>query len=108
MPSAAAKRAVAYDPTVYPIQDEMGEGSLQRLVSELLRILVERWLRSRGTPLFVGADQFFYWKQFDASESIAPDVYVLPGAPPLGVPLASRGGGSNGAAPKFTARTTWP
>jgi Uma2 family endonuclease len=81
MPSAAPKRAVAPDPTVYPIQDDMGEGSLQRLVSELLRILVDRWLRDRGKPTFVGADQFFYWKQFDASESVAPDVYVLPGAP---------------------------
>lgn len=81
MPSAAAKRALPYDPTVYPVQDDMGEGSLQRLVSELLRALVERWLQQRGTPTFVGADQFFYWKQFDASEGIAPDVYVLPGAP---------------------------
>ncbi len=81
MPSAAAKRALPYNPTVYPVQDDMGEGSLQRLVSELLRALVERWLRERGTPTFVGADQFFYWKQFDASEGIAPDVYVLPGAP---------------------------
>ena len=81
MPSAAAKRAVAPDPTVYPIQDDMGEGSLQRLVSELLRILVERWFQDRGRPVFVGADQFFYWKQFDSSEGIAPDVYVLPKAP---------------------------
>jgi Uma2 family endonuclease len=81
MPSAAAKRAVAPDPTVYPIQDDMGEGSLQRLVSELLRGLIDRWLRDRGRPAFVGADQFFYWKQFNASESIAPDVYVLPDAP---------------------------
>jgi Uma2 family endonuclease len=81
MPSAAARRAIAHDPTVYPTQDDMGEGSLQRLVSELLRILVERWLHQQGKPLFVGADQFFYWKQFDSSESVAPDVYVLPGAP---------------------------
>lgn len=88
MPSAgarlvvsAAKRAVAHDPTVYPVLGDMGEGCLQRLVSELLRILVERWLAQRGKPTFVGADQFFYWKQFDASEGIAPDVYVLPGAP---------------------------
>jgi hypothetical protein len=29
----------------------------------------------------VGADQYFYWKQFDPHESVAPDVYVLPGAP---------------------------
>ncbi|MEO7326976.1 MAG: Uma2 family endonuclease [Minicystis sp.] len=81
MRSAAAKLAVAPDPTVYPIEDDMGEGSLQRLLSELLRVLIERYLVARGKPTFVGADQFFYWKQFDSSEGIAPDVYVLPGAP---------------------------
>lgn len=72
---------IAADPTVYPIEDDVGEGSLQRLISELLRPLIERWLLEKGRPAFVGADQFFYWKQFDATECVAPDVYVLPGAP---------------------------
>ncbi|MFO0756738.1 MAG: Uma2 family endonuclease [Byssovorax sp.] len=81
MRSAVAKIAVAPDPTVYPIEDDMGEGTLQRLVSETLRVLIERWLASQGKPAFVGANQLFYWKQFDASEHLAPDVYVLPGAP---------------------------
>lgn len=71
----------AADPTVYPIEDDVGEGSLQRLISELLRPLIERWLAEKGRPTFVGADQYFYWKQFDPAESVAPDVYVLPGAP---------------------------
>ena len=81
MPRAAAKLAVAHDPTFYPTEDDMGQGSLQRLVSELLRALIERWLETRGIAAFVGANQFFYWEQFNSSEGIAPDVYVLPGAP---------------------------
>ena len=50
--------------------------------SELLRALVERWLEAKGKPTFVGADQYFYWEQYNAWECIAPDVYVLPGVAP--------------------------
>jgi Uma2 family endonuclease len=82
MGSAAPKLVVAEDRTVYPIEDDMGEGSLQRFISELLRVLVERWLESKGKPAFVGADQYFYWKQFNARECVAPDVYVIPGVAP--------------------------
>jgi Uma2 family endonuclease len=82
MASAAPKLDVAEDRTVYAIEDEMGESSLQRFISELLRGLVERWLESRGKPTFVGADQYFYWKQYDPRECLAPDVYVLPGVEP--------------------------
>jgi hypothetical protein len=31
----------------------------------------------------VGADQFIYYKQFDAHRRVAPDTYVLPGVDPL-------------------------
>lgn len=82
MGSAAPKLVVVEDRTVYPIEDDMGEGSLQRFISELLRVLVERWLESKGKPTFVGADQYFYWKQFNARECVAPDVYVIPGVAP--------------------------
>jgi putative restriction endonuclease len=82
MSSAAPKLVVAEDRTIYPIEDDMGEGSLQRFISELLRVLVERWLSSRGELTFVGADQYFYWEQYNARECVAPDVYVLPGVPP--------------------------
>ncbi len=81
MTVTACKLDDPHDPTVYPIEDDVGEGSLQRFISEMLRALVEQWLKSQGKPTFVGADQFFYWKQFDPSEGIAPDVYVVPGAP---------------------------
>ena len=70
------------DPTFYPIEHKMGEDSLQRLILELLRPLVERWLRAQGTPSFVGADQFIYWKKFQPTNSVAPDLYVLPGVSP--------------------------
>jgi Uma2 family endonuclease len=79
MSSAAPKLVVAEDRTVYPIEDDMGEGSLQRFISELLRMLVERWLEAQGKPTFVGADQYFYWEQYNPRECVAPDVYVLPG-----------------------------
>lgn len=82
MSSAAPKLDVAEDRTVYAIEDEMGEGSLQRFISELLRGLVERWLEARGERVFVGADQYFYWEQYNPRECIAPDVYVLPGVAP--------------------------
>ena len=81
MTGAAAPLAASPDPTVYPIEDDVGEGSLQRFISELLRVLIERWLDLRRKPAFVGADQFFYWEQYNPSEGIAPDVYVLPGVP---------------------------
>jgi hypothetical protein len=81
MTVTACKLDDPHDPTVYPIEDDVGEGSLQRFISEMFRALVEQWLKSQGKPTFVGADQFFYWKQYDPSEGIAPDVYVLPGAP---------------------------
>jgi Uma2 family endonuclease len=70
------------DPTIYPTKDDMGEGSLQRFIAELLRPLVERWLAAKGKLAFVGADQFVYWKQFDTRRQLAPDILVLPGVPP--------------------------
>ncbi|MEO5729926.1 MAG: Uma2 family endonuclease [Byssovorax sp.] len=82
MSSAPPKLDVAEDRTVYPIEDDMGESTLQRFISELLRTLVERWLAERGKATFVGADQFFYWEQYNPTRRIAPAVYVLPGVAP--------------------------
>ena len=78
----APRRAQVHDPTVYPVEEKVGEDTLQRLIVELLRPLVERWLAQRGVQALVGADQFIYWKQFDPHQRVAPDVYVLPGVPP--------------------------
>lgn len=69
------------EPFEYPETDDLGEGILQRLIMELLRPLVERYLAERGVRAFTGADQFFYWKQKDTAKRIAPDVYVLHGKP---------------------------
>jgi len=79
MVSAATKRPVRADPTHYPIEDDVGEGILHKLIAELLRPLVERWLAARGTPVFVGANQSIYWVQYEPTKCVAPDVYVLPG-----------------------------
>ena len=69
----------ASDPTVYPVEERVGEDILQRLIIELLRPLVQRWFDTRGEIALVGADQFIYWKQHDPIQRIAPDIYVLPG-----------------------------
>jgi Uma2 family endonuclease len=81
MPSAAVRRIPLEDPTVYPVSDDMGEPTLQTLIAVMLLALLKRWLAEQGKPTFVGMNQFFYWKQFDPHECIAPDVYVLPGVP---------------------------
>jgi hypothetical protein len=84
--SAAAakikKSAVGPDPTRYPVVDKMGEGLLQRLIAELLRPLLAGALARQGIKAFVGADQFIYYEQYAPTQSVAPDVYVMPGLPP--------------------------
>ncbi len=78
-----ARPRAAPDPTYYPIVDKMGEGSLQRIIGELLRPLLARTLADMGIRAFVGADQFFYWRQYAPTESSAPDGYVKPGIVPV-------------------------
>jgi len=65
----------------YPEADDMGEGELPRLISELLRPLLARFLAERGVAAHVGADQFLYFREGDPTQRVAPDVYVLPGVP---------------------------
>lgn len=76
---AAARRR---DSTVYPVEERVGEELLQRLVVELLRPLVERWLAAKKVTALTGADQFIYFRQGDVRRRIAPDVFVLPGVRP--------------------------
>jgi hypothetical protein len=70
----------------YPESDEMGESMLQRLIAELLRPLLARFLAERGERAFVGADQFIYWVEGDPTRRIAPDVYVIFGEDPNAEP----------------------
>ena len=81
-PPAEGRPRSVRDPTFYPVEEKVGQDSLQTLIVELLRPLIERWLAGLGTPAFVGADQFIFYKQYDPSKVVAPDVYVLPGVPP--------------------------
>jgi Uma2 family endonuclease len=74
------------DPTHYPIEDDVGEGLLQRLISELFRPLLARFLAERGERALVGADQLIYWVQHEPTTCVSPDVYVLPGVDPSLVP----------------------
>jgi hypothetical protein len=71
-----------FDPTVYPVREKVGEDILQRWITEVLRPLVERWLRQRRARAFVGADQFIYYQQHTPTLRVSPDVYVLPGVAP--------------------------
>src|SRR5882724_3122767 len=89
MPSAARKEPqperrpqTKRDPTVYPVEEKVGEDSLQTFIVEFLRPEIERWLTVKNKPAFVGADQFIYYTQHDPSKVVAPDVYVLPGVSP--------------------------
>jgi len=79
---ASAKASSAFDPTVYPVEDEVGEDLLQRWIVELLRPLLERWLAHRGVHALVGADQFIYYRQHTPTLRVSPDIYVLPGVGP--------------------------
>jgi hypothetical protein len=67
------------DPTFYPIEEKVGQDTLQWLILELLRPLVERWFALRGKPAFVGADTFIYYARRKPKKVVAPDLYVLPG-----------------------------
>jgi len=80
--SLAAQRMTNDDPTFYPDNDDMGESVIQRLIAELLRPLLARFLTQRGVLAFVGADNFIYWRKGDPSACVAPDIYVLPGLDP--------------------------
>jgi Uma2 family endonuclease len=77
--TASAFRGFVEDPTIYPETDDMGESTLQISISVLLMALIERWLAMCGKRAFVGMNTFFYWKKYTPTESLAPDVYVLPG-----------------------------
>ena len=76
---ASHKAARTVDPTVYPVEEKVGEDTLQRAIVELLRPLIERWFRHRGVRALVGADQFIYYREHAPTERVAPDIYVLPG-----------------------------
>jgi Uma2 family endonuclease len=79
---ASHRAARIADPTIYPVEEKVGEDILQRWILELLRPLVERWFRHRGVRAFVGADQFIYYRPHAPTERVAPDIYVLPGVKP--------------------------
>src|ERR1700683_639687 len=71
-------REASYD----PFEDDMGESSVQRFISEVFRPEAEACMAERVGPTFVGADQYIGWDPDDAEKVLAPDVYVLPGVEP--------------------------
>jgi Uma2 family endonuclease len=78
----ALRSKPAVDATVYPTEEKLGEDILQRLIMEVLRPIVEAYLKAKRVKAFVGADQFIYFRRGDTRGRVAPDVYVLPGVDP--------------------------
>jgi len=86
--STAVRRKCSIDPTVYPVEEDVGEDSLQTFILETLRPLIASLFAWRGKKAFVGSDQFIYWEQYNPRKVVAPDLYVLPGvAPETRVPV---------------------
>jgi Uma2 family endonuclease len=88
------------DPTIYPVDEKVGESLLQRWIVELLRPLVDRWMKQRKVRALVGADQFIYYRQHMPTARVSPDVYVLPGVRP-DLAIASWKTWEGGIAPSF-------
>lgn len=65
------------DTVHYPVSDDMGESSLQLLVIHVLLDLLRDYFAALERPVFVGANQFFYYKRGDAGAVVAPDVYTI-------------------------------
>jgi hypothetical protein len=82
MARTTARAPVASDPTIYPVETDMGEEILQTLILELLRPLLADFLASRGVRGLTGADQFIYWEPNNPTKALAPDIYFLPGVAP--------------------------
>jgi|SRR6185503_3373214 len=83
MSSAARVLNEPYREAVYdPFENDMGENSLQRFISEQFRLLLEEYVEEQRGPTFVGADQYVGWDPDDPEKVLAPDVYILPGVAP--------------------------
>ena len=82
------QQPIPLDTTYYPVDDGMAENSFELGNRVLLLPLVRRFLAHRGQHPWVGSNQFLYWRQFDPSCAVAPDLYVVPGLPPDAEPPA--------------------
>lgn len=93
----------------YPETDDMAENTLQHLIAEFLRPLLQRFLqqvwdsslaslaqsdavlapfgalKAQG-PFFTGADQFWYYEKDNNRAQVSPDVYVIGNQPPVQTP----------------------
>jgi hypothetical protein len=98
---ASAKASGGFDPTVYPVEEKVGEDLLQRFIMELLRPLIARWFQHRGIRALVGADQFIYYRQHTPTLRVAPDIYVLPDLPPDSVIPSWKTWEGKGVVPSF-------
>jgi hypothetical protein len=89
---------------VYPDTDHTAENTLQSLMAEFLRPLIERLLREATVgslakkkvfrPLRaygscrVGSDQFWYYREGQPKKCVSPDVYVLTGVRATAAPAS--------------------
>ncbi len=86
----------------YPETDDMGESTLQRLIAEFLRPLLQLFLQQvwddsiasaseyaelrKNGPFFTGADQFWYFEKENNRAQVSPDVYVIGAQRPTQTP----------------------
>lgn len=62
---------------VYPVSDNMGESGLQLFVVHILLDLLRDYFAALEREVFVGANQFFYYREGDPRAAVAPDLYTL-------------------------------
>jgi YD repeat-containing protein len=72
----------------YPVRDDAGSSSLQVFVRRTLIASLEAFFAAAGRQVFVGGNQFMYYRRGEPGCVVAPDVYVLAdeALPPWGVP----------------------
>ncbi|MDC0718023.1 hypothetical protein [Nannocystis bainbridge] len=58
----------------HPVSDDVGQSGLQCSVIHLLLDLLGDYFAARQREVFVGANQFFYYRQGDPRSVVAPDV----------------------------------
>lgn len=74
--------AIQDDPTIYTVEEKLGEDLLQRWIVEVLRPIIVALFAQRSIKALVGADQFIYWERGNPRKKLAPGIYVLPGLDP--------------------------
>lgn len=69
------------DGVVYPVSDAMGESYLQTFIHFTLMQLFRDYFATQERAVFVGSDQFFYYRRGDPRAVVSPDFYLIDETP---------------------------